>query len=74
MYIRDKRSPKAKGETISKVMSANIAVNSKPEVRLRKALWNSEIRGYRLHYSKIPGKPDIVFTKKKIAIFVNGCF
>lgn len=47
--------------------------NTKPEVKLRKMLWSEGIRGYRIHY-KLPGKPDIVFIKKKIAIFIDGCF
>jgi DNA mismatch endonuclease (patch repair protein) len=47
--------------------------NTGPEVKLRKLLWSHGIRGYRIHYN-LPGKPDIVFTKKKIAIFVDGCF
>ncbi len=50
------------------------AKNTKPEVLLRKNLWNQGLRGYRLHWKKIPGKPDIVFVSKKVAIFVNGCF
>lgn len=37
-------------------------------------MWASGLTGYRLHYKKIPGRPDIVFVSKKIAIFVNGCF
>ena len=47
--------------------------NTSPEVKLRKLLWSQGIRGYRIHYN-LPGKPDIVFTKKKIAIFIDGCF
>jgi DNA mismatch endonuclease, patch repair protein len=47
--------------------------NTGPEVKLRKMLFAEGIRGYRIHYN-LPGKPDIVFTKKKIAIFVDGCF
>jgi len=47
--------------------------NTGPEVRLRKLLWSQGVRGYRIHYN-LPGKPDIVFTKKKIAIFIDGCF
>jgi len=46
--------------------------NTKPEIALRKALWVLGLR-YRLHY-KLPGKPDIVFVGKKVAIFVDGCF
>ena len=47
--------------------------NTGPELKLRKLLWSHGIRGYRIHYN-LPGKPDIVFTKKKIAIFIDGCF
>lgn len=73
-YIRDGRAPIPKKESISKVMSANKARNTKPEIILRKALWKENIRGYRLHGKEIPGKPDIIFSSKRIAIFVNGCF
>lgn len=55
-------------------MSANRAKNSKPEVALRKALWHAGFRGYRLHYKKVPGRPDIAFVSRKIAIFLNGCY
>ena len=74
MYIRDKRSPTPKSETVSRVMSANRAKNTKPELLLRKALWHAGLRGYRLHYKKVPGRPDISFVGKKLAIFVHGCF
>ena len=46
--------------------------NTKPELLLRRNLWKLGFR-YRVHYS-LPGRPDIVFTKKKIAVFVDGCF
>jgi DNA mismatch endonuclease (patch repair protein) len=74
MYVRDKRSPVPKNETVSRVMSANRAKNTSPELKLRKALWQHGIRGYRLHPKTIPGRPDIAFTSKKLAIFVNGCY
>lgn len=74
MYKRDKRSPVPKSETVSKVMSANKAKNTKPEFRVRKALWAKGIRGYRLHHKGAPGRPDIAFIKKKVAIFINGCY
>jgi DNA mismatch endonuclease (patch repair protein) len=47
--------------------------NTNPEKKLRHLIWSQGIRGYRIHYN-LPGKPDIVFTKKKVAIFVDGCF
>lgn len=73
-YIRDKRSPIPKNENVSKVMSANKAKNTKPELLFRKALYNAGIKGYRLHWKKAYGKPDIAFVGKKIAIFINGCY
>jgi len=47
--------------------------NTSPEIKIRKMLFSEGIRGYRIHYN-LPGKPDIVFIKKKIAIFIDGCF
>jgi DNA mismatch endonuclease (patch repair protein) len=57
----------------SRVMANIRSKNTKPEIKLRKLLWSAGIRGYRIHY-KLLGKPDIVFNKKKIAIFIDGCF
>lgn len=73
-YIRDGRAPIPKNENISKVMSANKAKNTKPEILFRKALWYAGIKGYRLNWKKVPGRPDIAFPGKKIAIFIHGCY
>jgi DNA mismatch endonuclease (patch repair protein) len=73
-YIRDGRSPIPKKETTSKLMSSNKDKNTKPEILFRKELWKNDIRGYRLHWKKAPGRPDIAFPSKKLAVFVNGCF
>jgi DNA mismatch endonuclease (patch repair protein) len=73
-YLRDGRSPIPKSETTSRVMSSNKAKDTKPELLLRKMLWAKGIRGYRCNYKKAPGRPDIAFPKKRVAIFVNGCF
>ena len=55
-------------------MRGNKAKDTKPELKLRKALWKANLRGYRLHVKKIPGTPDIVYGGKRLAIFVNGCY
>ena len=47
--------------------------DTKIEVLLRKALWDRGYR-YRKNYKDLPGKPDIVLTKYKIAIFCDGEF
>lgn len=49
------------------------AKDTKIETVLRKALWGKGYR-YRKNYSSLPGKPDIVLTKYKIAIFCDGEF
>jgi len=54
-------------------MSQIRSKNTKPEILLRKKIFEEGLRGYRINF-KLPGKPDIVFTKNKIAIFVDGCF
>lgn len=54
-------------------MSQIKSKNTKPELVLRKLLSENKIKGYRLH-KNIPGKPDLVFTKRKLAIFIDGCF
>lgn len=47
--------------------------NTKPEILVRKFLFSEGFR-YRLHDSKLPGKPDIILRKFKTVIFINGCF
>lgn len=44
-----------------------------PEVLLRKWLFSKGLRGYRVK-AKVFGKPDIVFPKYRVAVFVDGCF
>lgn len=60
--------PAARSRLMSKVRSRN----TKPEVLLRKALWQAGYR-YRLT-SRLPGKPDIVYPRARLAVFVDGCF
>lgn len=57
----------------SKLMSRIKGKNTKPELKLRKALWAAGKR-YRLHYRIGKIKPDIVFLKSHVAIFIDGCF
>lgn len=47
--------------------------NTSIEIILRKALWQRGYR-YRKNYKELPGNPDIVLTKYKIAIFCDGEF
>ena len=65
----DTVSKKKRSEIMSKIRGKN----TKPEIIVRKYLFSKGHR-YRLHDKKLPGKPDIVMKKKKIAIQVRGCF
>jgi len=47
--------------------------DTKPELLLRRALHARGLR-YRLHRKDLPGRPDIVFPRHKVCVFVNGCF
>lgn len=59
---------------IKKSMQGNKRANTKPEMLVRQRLRQAGLTGYRLQWSKVPGRPDIAFPGRKIAIFVNGCF
>lgn len=56
-----------------KIMASIPQSNTKPELLLRKSLWHEGMR-YKVNYKKLPGKPDIVFTRPKIVVFVDGDF
>jgi DNA mismatch endonuclease (patch repair protein) len=45
-----------------------------PELALRRALWRAGLRGYRVHLRSLPGRPDIVWPRFKVAVFVDGAF
>ena len=47
--------------------------DTSPELAVRRALWAAGFR-YRLHLKSLPGKPDIVFARRRITVFVHGCF
>lgn len=56
----------------SRCMSRIRGRDTKPEIMLRKVLWG---RGYRYRVnSRLPGRPDIIFPGRKVAVFVDGCF
>ena len=54
-------------------MSCIRSKNTRPELFLRSQLHKSGFR-FRVNSSLITGHPDIYFTKKRIAIFVHGCY
>ncbi len=59
---------------IKRSMKGNKRADTKPEMLVRRALRDAGLTGYRLQWSKAPGRPDIAFPGRRVAIFVNGCF
>lgn len=55
------------------IMRAIRSRDTKPELAVRKLLHASGYR-YRLHDSRLPGCPDIVFPSRRKVVFVHGCF
>nr|WP_270094333.1 very short patch repair endonuclease [Pedobacter agri] len=54
-------------------MSRIRSKDTKAEILLRRALWQNGFR-FRKNSGKIPGKPDVLIIKYKLAIFVDGSF
>lgn len=57
----------------SQRMSLIRGKNTKPELFVRRLVHGMGYR-YRLHAADLPGKPDLVFRRRKRVIFVHGCF
>lgn len=73
-YLRDGRAPVPKDARVSALMSRIRSKGTGPEKVMRALMAQAGIRGYRLNYAHAPGRPDIAFVGKKVAIFVHGCF
>jgi len=58
-------------EKRSEIMSSISGKNTKPELLLRRELHRLGLR-YRLHSKDVFGKPDVVFRRHKVAVFVDG--
>jgi DNA mismatch endonuclease (patch repair protein) len=66
--MTDVFDPRKRSEVMSRIRGADTG----PELALRRALWAAGHR-YRLN-SKLTGRPDIVFPRQRVAVFVDGCF
>jgi DNA mismatch endonuclease (patch repair protein) len=69
--------PAASSPAVAASMRANRRVGTKPEAALRSALQRRGLRFRKDFPVRVPGttvRPDIVFTRAKVAVFVDGCF
>ncbi len=67
--MTDKMTPEQRHYCMSRIRGKD----TKPEMIVRRFLWSHGYR-YRLHRKTMPGKPDIVIRRLRVAIFINGCF
>jgi DNA mismatch endonuclease, patch repair protein len=65
----DTLTPTDRSERMARVRSKDTT----PELRVRRLLSEMGYR-YRLHYKRVPGRPDIAFPGRRKAVFVHGCF
>lgn len=66
---RDRISPQRRSANMSAIRSTDTS----PELMLRRELWRRGLR-YRLRRRVVGTRPDIVFSGRRIAVFVDGCF
>lgn len=67
------RAPEASSYAVHRSMKGNKRKDTKPELLMRQCLQEAGLTGYRLQW-KVPGRPDIAWPGKKVALFINGCF
>lgn len=67
--MADRISEEQRSYNMRRVKSAN----TEPELRVRRLIHSMGYR-YRLHDRRLPGTPDVVFSRRKKAIFIHGCF
>jgi DNA mismatch endonuclease (patch repair protein) len=68
--MADPLTPAKRSALMSRVKTRDTA----PELELRRALWAAGVRGWRLHPRRVPGRPDIAWLGRRVAVFVDGAF
>jgi DNA mismatch endonuclease, patch repair protein len=72
-----KRPPPAQSASVARVMRANKKTNTKPELRLRRALHAGGFRflvNRQLQCGSVRVSVDLLFRRSRVAVFVDGCF
>lgn len=68
-----RRGPQPLNAAVSAQMSRMPRARTKPEMLLRRELHRRGLR-FRVNHAVLPGKPDLSFTRARLAVFVDGCF
>ncbi|WP_231931127.1 very short patch repair endonuclease [Micromonospora coriariae] len=67
------RRPAPLSEAVSNQMKRMRRASTKPELLIRRELHRRGLR-FRINHPVLPGRPDIAFTRARLAVFVDGCF
>lgn len=67
--MADSLTPEKRSWNMSRIRSKDTSI----EVKVRKYLFSHKFR-YRKNVKELPGKPDIVLPKYRVAVFIHGCF
>jgi DNA mismatch endonuclease (patch repair protein) len=65
--------PPASSSAVRQFMKTIGQKNTRPELTLRRELHARGVR-FRLHRRDLPGRPDVVLVRPRVAVFVDGCF
>ena len=68
-----RRTPPPSSEAVRRFMKRLRRADTGPEVALRRELHRRGVR-FRLHRADLPGRPDIILVRLRLAVFVDGCF
>lgn len=66
----DTLSPDERSARMSRVRGKD----TRPELLLRRGLVRAGLVGYRLHDGRFPGRPDVAYSRWKVAVFVDGAW
>src|SRR5205085_1367856 len=68
--VADRMTREQRRATMARVRNRD----TDPEIALRRALWAAGIRGWRCHPRAVPGRPDLAWVGRQVAVFVDGAF
>ncbi len=61
-------------EAVKRSMKSNRGKDNRLELEFRKALRAAGLLGYRVNVRTLPGRPDVAWIGRKVAVFLHGCF
>lgn len=68
--MTDNLTKKQRSYTMSRIRRRDTL----PELMLRRAVWKAGLRGYRIDRRNLPGRPDLSWGSRRVAVFVDGAF